>query len=122
MSEPIASGFLLVACLAWCGLSDQGPRPDAPEGKPALASRPLHIEDADPSIVKATISGPEFGASSLFLGVEDPLHPLVTEDTSLGCVVHPVRLSSRQRRILQRLNFPTPAQTLSRRLPHYPRK
>ena len=48
--------------------------------------------------------------------------PLVTEETSLGCVVHPVRLSSRQRHILQRLNFSTPTQTLSRRLPHYPRK
>jgi len=48
--------------------------------------------------------------------------PLVKEQTPLGCVVHPVRLTSRQRQILQRLQFPTPAQTLSRRLPPYPRE
>jgi transposase len=46
--------------------------------------------------------------------------PLVKEHTHLGCVVHPVRLSSRQRHILNRLNFPTPAQLLPRRLPRYP--
>jgi hypothetical protein len=38
----------------------------------AQNSRPQPIEDADASIVKATIRGPEFGASSLFVGVEDP--------------------------------------------------
>lgn len=46
--------------------------------------------------------------------------PLVKEATPLGCVVHPVQLTQRQRTILSRLQFPTPAQTLSRRLPHYP--
>ena len=46
--------------------------------------------------------------------------PLVKETTTLGCVVHPVQLTQRQSRILARLNFPTPAQTLSRRLPRYP--
>jgi len=46
--------------------------------------------------------------------------PLVKEATPLGCVVHPVQLTQRQRTILSRLHFPTPAQTLSRRLPHYP--
>ena len=48
--------------------------------------------------------------------------PLVKEATPLGCVVHPVQLSQRQRRILALLNFPTPAQTLARRLPRYPRE
>jgi hypothetical protein len=37
-------------------------------------------------------------------------------------VVHPVQLTQRQRAILARLQFPTPAQTLSRRLPPYPRE
>jgi transposase len=48
--------------------------------------------------------------------------PLVKEATPLGCVVHPVQLTQRQRRILNLLNFPTPAQTLARRLPPYPRE
>jgi transposase len=48
--------------------------------------------------------------------------PLVKEATSVGCVIHPVRLTQRQREILNRLNFPTPAQTLCRRLPRYPRE
>jgi hypothetical protein len=47
---------------------------------------------------------------------------LVKENTPLGCVVHPVQLTRRQRQILQRLQFPTPAQILSRRLPPYPRE
>lgn len=48
--------------------------------------------------------------------------PLVKQATPLGCVVHPVQLTQRQRRILNLLNFPTPAQTLTRRLPRYPRE
>lgn len=44
--------------------------------------------------------------------------PLLKEATPLGCVVHPVQLSSRQRKILNRLVFPTPAQI--RRRPRYP--
>src|SRR5207248_1953085 len=48
--------------------------------------------------------------------------PLVKENTPQGCVVHPVQLTPRQREILQRLQFPTPAQVLSRRLPPYPRE
>jgi transposase len=48
--------------------------------------------------------------------------PIVKENSPLGCVVHPVQLTQRQRRILNLLNFPTPAQTLARRLPHYPRE
>jgi Domain of unknown function (DUF4277) len=48
--------------------------------------------------------------------------PLVKEATTLGCVIHPVQLTQRQRHILARLNFPTPAQTLARRLPPYPRE
>jgi hypothetical protein len=47
---------------------------------------------------------------------------LVKETTALGCVIHPVQLTSRQREILTRLHFPTPAQTLCKRLPPYPRK
>jgi transposase len=46
--------------------------------------------------------------------------PLVKEQTPLGCVVHPVRPTRRQRQILNRLNFPTPAQILPRCLPRYP--
>jgi hypothetical protein len=41
----------------------------------ARASRPLLVEGADASIVQATVSGPEFAASNLFVGVEDPRHP-----------------------------------------------
>jgi hypothetical protein len=48
--------------------------------------------------------------------------PLLKEATPLGCVVHPVQLTQRQRHILDLLNFPTPAQTLARRLPPYPRE
>ena len=48
--------------------------------------------------------------------------PLVKEATTLGCVVHPVQLTQRQRRILALLNYPTPAQTIARRLPRYPRE
>jgi transposase len=48
--------------------------------------------------------------------------PLVKETTALGCVIHPVRLTSRQREILDRLRFPTPAQVLSQRLPPHPRQ
>ena len=48
--------------------------------------------------------------------------PLVKENTPLGCVVHPVQLTQRQRHILERLHYPTPAQIVSRRLPHYPRE
>ena len=48
--------------------------------------------------------------------------PLVKEATTLGYVLHPVQLTQRQRRILTLLNFPTPAQTLARRLPPYPRE
>ena len=47
---------------------------------------------------------------------------LVKEATLLGDVIHPVQLTQRQRRILHILNFPTPAQTLARRLPHFPRE
>jgi hypothetical protein len=48
--------------------------------------------------------------------------PLVKEATRRGCVVHPVQLTQRQRHILSRLHFPTPAQTLARRLPPYQRE
>jgi len=48
--------------------------------------------------------------------------PLVKEAVPLGCVVHPVQLTQRQRRILDLLNYPTPAQTIARNLPRYPRE
>jgi len=48
--------------------------------------------------------------------------PLVKEATPLGCVIHPVQLTQRQRRVLDLLKFPTPAQTIAHRLPPYPRK
>src|SRR4051812_47200077 len=43
----------------------------------ASAGRPLHVKDGDASIVTATVSGPEFAPSSLFVGVEDPTSPVV---------------------------------------------
>jgi transposase len=45
---------------------------------------------------------------------------LVKEQTRLGTVLRPLQLSTRQRQILHRLNFPTPAQLLTRHLPRYP--
>ena len=48
------------------------------------------------------------------------LCPMIKEQTRLGVVVHPLQSSRRQRHILNRLGFPTPAQTISRRLPRYP--
>ncbi|MBV8659804.1 MAG: IS1634 family transposase [Burkholderiales bacterium] len=44
------------------------------------------------------------------------VYGLLVTRTALGRVVHPTRLSNRQRQILQRLRFPTPAQLLSRKL------
>jgi hypothetical protein len=49
-------------------------------------------------------------------------YTLVKEGKPLGCVVHPVQLTARQRQILERLRYPTPAQQLAQRLPHYPRE
>ena len=46
--------------------------------------------------------------------------PLVKVATPLGCVVHPVQLTQRQRHILAQLRYPTPAQTIARRLPQLP--
>ena len=45
---------------------------------------------------------------------------LIIHPTRLGREVQPTRLSSRQREILQRLGFDTPAQVLSRQLPRPP--
>ena len=45
-------------------------------GKSNANQPPLHIETADARIVKATVSGPEFAASTLFVGVEDPVSPV----------------------------------------------
>jgi Domain of unknown function (DUF4277) len=42
------------------------------------------------------------------------VYSLILEFTPVGRVVHPTRLSNRQRQILQRLGFPTPAQQLAR--------
>ena len=67
----------LVACWAlWCmpAFSQQSAPPRVTDGSP-LNSRPLHIDGADASIVKATVAGPEFGVSNLFVGVEDR-HPV----------------------------------------------
>jgi transposase len=47
-------------------------------------------------------------------------YTLPTERESFGRVVHATVLSARQRQILQRLNVPTPAQMLSRKLPQPP--
>jgi hypothetical protein len=42
------------------------------------------------------------------------VYGLLVSNTSVGRVVHTTRLSNRQKQILHRLNFPTPAQTLAR--------
>lgn len=42
------------------------------------------------------------------------VHGLLVSNTPVGRVVHTTRLSNRQKQILHRLNFPTPAQTLAR--------
>ena len=55
---------------------DLGPTGLQPVGNLAQISRPLHIEDADASLVNATVNGPKFAASTLFIGVEDPVNPL----------------------------------------------
>ena len=47
-------------------------------------------------------------------------YALVITYTPIGRTVRPSRLTTRQREILQRLQFPSPAQTLSRRLPTPP--
>ena len=46
-------------------------------------------------------------------------YTLRIERQPYGRVVHVNQLSARQRQILQRLNFPTPARVLSARLPHH---
>ena len=47
-------------------------------------------------------------------------YTLWLEHHPCGRLVHTTALTARQRQILQRLNFPTPAQLLSRKLPHLP--
>jgi hypothetical protein len=47
-------------------------------------------------------------------------YAIVIQHNALGRIISPTRLTTRQRNILQRLKFPTPAQTLSRRLPSPP--
>ncbi len=47
-------------------------------------------------------------------------YAIVMDHNVLGRIVTPTRLTTRQREILKRLKFPTPAQTLSRRLPRPP--
>jgi transposase len=47
-------------------------------------------------------------------------YTLDIEHQPAGRVVYTTRLSKRQREILHRLNFPTPAQLLARKLPHHP--
>jgi hypothetical protein len=44
------------------------------------------------------------------------VYGLLVRDTTCGRVIHPTRLSNRQRQILKHLHFPTPAQTLERLL------
>ena len=44
------------------------------------------------------------------------VYGLLVRETSCGRVIHPTRLSNRQRQILEHLHFPTPAQTLERLL------
>jgi transposase len=49
-------------------------------------------------------------------------YTLLIHRTRLGREVQPTRLSTRQRELLQRFGFPTPAQVLSQRLPRPPTK
>jgi len=49
-------------------------------------------------------------------------YTLLIHRTRLGREVQPTRLSTRQRELLQRLGFPTPAQVLSQQLPRPPTK
>jgi transposase len=48
--------------------------------------------------------------------------PLVKEAIAGGWVIHPVRVTRRQRQILERLHFPTPAQLLCQCLPRHARE
>jgi hypothetical protein len=48
------------------------------------------------------------------------VYGLLVTETVVGRVVHPTRLSNRQRQILNRLGFPTPAHILAGRLPPQP--
>jgi Transposase len=48
------------------------------------------------------------------------VYGLLVSRTPVGRVVHTTRLSNRQKQILSRLHFPTPAQTLARILPEVP--
>jgi hypothetical protein len=47
-------------------------------------------------------------------------YTLRVERRAYGRVVHTTQLTVRQRQVLRRLNFPTPAELLCRRLPHAP--
>ena len=47
-------------------------------------------------------------------------YTLRVERRAYGRVVHTTQLTARQRQVLQRLNFPTPAELLCARLPHVP--
>ncbi|MPZ21283.1 MAG: hypothetical protein GEV06_25805 [Luteitalea sp.] len=53
----------------------ESPRPLA--GRADDSDRPLHISDADASIVKARLSGPRFFAPEVFHGAEDYYNPRV---------------------------------------------
>jgi transposase len=48
------------------------------------------------------------------------VYGLICQQRPVGRVVYATRLTSRQRQILQQLGFPTPAEILSRKLPHHP--
>jgi transposase len=50
------------------------------------------------------------------------VYALIKETTPLGTVIHTTRLTLQQRNILQRLQFRTPAQIISTRLPRYTRE
>ena len=48
------------------------------------------------------------------------VYGLIVQIEPVGRVVHATRPTSRQRQILNQLSFPTPAQTLTRKLPPDP--
>jgi len=71
----IAASVLGAALLVGFGRAQDSRPADSPPVANQPPSRPLTIENADARISKAMLSGPEFSANTLFVGVEDPTNP-----------------------------------------------
>lgn len=70
--------------------------------------------------VPADAPAPEKRMTSESLLRQFRVYGLICQQVATGRVVYATRLTSRQRHILDQLHFPSPAQTLSRKLPHHP--